>query len=47
MVTCQGLNGYELTAADDEVVGEIVALAARTVSENGLADWIREHGIKR
>jgi hypothetical protein len=30
-----------------EVVGEIVALAARIVSENGLADWIREHSIKR
>ena len=43
MVTFLGLNGYELTATDGEVVAEIVALVEGTVSEQALADWIREH----
>ena len=47
MVTLLGLNDYELTATDEEVVAEIVALPAGTVSENALADWIREHATKR
>jgi death-on-curing protein len=47
MVTFLGLNGYELTAVDEEVVAEIVAVAAGSVSENALADWIRERSTKR
>jgi death-on-curing protein len=47
MVTFLGLNGYELTATDGKVVAEIVALAEGTVSGQALADWIREHCIRR
>jgi prophage maintenance system killer protein len=36
------VNGHELTATDEEVVTEIVALAAGNVSEEALAAWIRE-----
>ena len=38
-----GLNGYELEAADDEVVAEMVALAAGRISEARLAKWMRQH----
>jgi death-on-curing protein len=47
MATFLGVNGYELTATDTDVVSEFVALAAGTVSEEGLADWIRQHTKKR
>jgi len=47
MVTFLGLNGYELEATDAEVVAEIVALADGSVSEESLANWIRQHGTKR
>lgn len=36
-----GLNGYELQATDDEVVAQMVALAAGRVSEAKFAVWIR------
>ncbi len=47
MVTFLGLNGYDLTATDAEVVAEILGLADGTFSEDALADWIRQHSTKR
>jgi death-on-curing protein len=47
MVTFLGMNGYELEATDAEVVAEILALADGSVSEDALADWIRQHSTKR
>ena len=47
MVTFLGINGHDLRATDAEVVTEIVALADGRVSEDELADWIREHSAKR
>ncbi len=38
-----GLNGYEFEAPDDEVVAQMVALAAGRVSEVRLATWMRQH----
>jgi death-on-curing protein len=43
MVTFLGLNGHDFRAADAEVVAEFLALAEGTVSEEPLADWIRQH----
>ena len=42
-----GLNGYELTARDTDVVTTIVALAAGEIDEEALADWIRLRIAKR
>jgi death-on-curing protein len=47
MVTFLGLNDRDLVATDAEVVAEILALADGSVSEEALADWIREHRAKR
>ncbi len=47
MVTFLGMNGHDFSATDAEVVGEILALADGTVSEEALADWIRQHSSKR
>ncbi|HEX9365208.1 MAG TPA: type II toxin-antitoxin system death-on-curing family toxin [Vicinamibacterales bacterium] len=47
MMTFLGTNGHELDATDAEVVAEIVALADGGVSEEALADWIRDHCTKR
>lgn len=47
MVTFLGINGHELTATDADVVAEILALADGRVSEDALADWIRQHSTKR
>lgn len=47
IVTFLGTNGHELAATDAEVVTEILALADGTVSEEALADWIRQHSSKR
>ena len=46
MATFLDLNEFELNATDEEVVAEIVALAAGSVSEKQLADWIRTHATK-
>jgi death-on-curing protein len=43
MVTFLGINGYAFEATDADVVTQFVALAAGDVSENQLADWIRDH----
>ncbi len=36
MVTFLGVNGYDFSATDAEVVAEILAVAAGTVSEEAL-----------
>jgi death-on-curing protein len=46
MVTFLGVNGYDFSATDAEVVAEILALADGTVSEEALADWIRQHSYR-
>lgn len=47
MVTFLGVNGCDFRAAEAEVVSEILALADGRVSEEALADWIRQHSSKR
>lgn len=47
MATFLGLNGYELDTTDAEIVAVIVALADGSVTEEALADWIRQHSNKR
>jgi death on curing protein len=47
MVTFLGVNGQGFSATEAEVVAEIVALADGSVSEEALADWIRQHSSKR
>ena len=47
MVTFLGMNGYDLTATDADVVDEILALADGSVSEDALAEWIRRHTTKQ
>ena len=46
MVTFLGMNGYDLTATDAEVVAEIVALAEGSVSEEALIEWVRRHSSR-
>ena len=46
VVTFLGLNGYDLSATDSEVVTEIVKLAGGHLSEEELALWIRGHIVK-
>ena len=41
--TFLALNGHQLTASDAELVVTFVALAAGDLSEEALADWLREH----
>lgn len=45
IATFLGISGYELTATDEDVVGEMLALAAGHVSEEELARWIRDRMI--
>ena len=47
IVTFLGINGHDLEAADSEVIAEMLALASGSVSEEELADWIRQHGATR
>ena len=41
-----GVNGFELTATDEEVVTEIVALASGQVTEVALVAWVKTHSRK-
>jgi death-on-curing protein len=41
--TFLGINGYEITASDSEVVTTMVALASGKLSEEELAEWIHQH----
>ena len=47
IATFLGMNGYELTATDEDVVSEMLALASGHVSEDELARWIRARMIMR
>lgn len=41
MAVFAGLNGHEIEAPEDEVVGFMLALAAGELSEPELASWVR------
>jgi len=43
MATFLGINGYEITASDSEVVTAMVALASGKLREPDLAGWLRQH----
>ncbi len=43
IATFLGINGYDLSATDAEVVTEMIALARGDIPEEQLADWIRGH----
>ena len=45
LATFLGINGYQLTATDEGVVGEMLPLAAGHISEAELARWIRDRVI--
>ena len=47
MVTFLGVNGYAFSATDAEVIGEFLALADGTVSEEALGTWIRQHSSRQ
>ena len=47
LVTFLGVNGFDLTATDAEVVAEILAVADGSSSEDALADWVRRHCSKQ
>ena len=47
MVTFLGVNGYAFSDTDVDVVAEVAALAAGTVSEEALTAWIRQHSSRR
>ena len=46
MPPCLGINGHELEATDVGVVTQFVALADGRVTENELADWIRDRVVR-
>ena len=46
MVTFLGVNGYDFSATETEVVAEIMALADGSLSEDALAQWVRQHSSK-
>lgn len=41
MAVFAGLNGYEIEAPEDEIVGIMLSLAAGELSEPELAGWVR------
>lgn len=43
MIVFLGLNGWDLEATDAEVVATMRGVAAGTLSEAGLAEWVRAH----
>jgi death-on-curing protein len=43
LVTFLGINGYEFSATETDVVTEMVAWADDRVTEEALADWVRRH----
>ena len=44
--TFLGLNGWDLTASETDVVGIMLAAAEGSVSEAEIADWIRSHLVE-
>jgi death-on-curing protein len=47
MITFLGVNGHDFSATEADVITEILALADGRVSDEALADWIRQHSSKR
>ena len=47
IVTFLGINGHDLDATDAEVISEMLALADGRISEEELAEWIRQHSGTR
>ncbi len=47
MITFLGVNGHDFSATDADVVTEFLALADGRVSEEALADWIRQRSKRR
>jgi death on curing protein len=47
MITFLEMNGLDFSATDAEVVAEIMAVADGSVSEDALADWIRQNSVRR
>lgn len=47
MVTFLGINGYDFTATEADVVAVILTLADGKRSEDDLTAWVREHSTKR
>ena len=47
IVTFLGINDHDLDATDAEVISEVLALADGRVSEDKLAEWIRQHSSNR
>jgi death-on-curing protein len=47
MATFLGVNGADFQATEPDVVAEFVALADGRISEEALAEWIRENSSKR
>jgi death on curing protein len=43
MAVFLGMNGQRFVATDEEVVAALLELAAGTLDENALANWIRSH----
>lgn len=43
MVTFLGINGHDFEADEAEIIAEFMALADGRISEEALADWIRQH----
>lgn len=46
MVTFLGVNGHDFEAEEPEIVAEFLALADGRISEEALADWIRQRSSK-
>jgi death-on-curing protein len=40
------INGWHLTATDDQCVYAMVGVAAGEISESDLAKWVREHVLQ-
>lgn len=47
MVTFLGINGYDFTATEADVVASILTLAEGKLTEEELAAWVREHSASR
>jgi death-on-curing protein len=47
MVTFLGVNGHDFGATEPDVVAQFLALADGRVSEEALADWIRQRSSRR
>ena len=47
LVTFLGINGYELDAADADVVATMLSLAEGRLTESQLAKWIRSRSKRR